>query len=171
MKGDLEQCLAVGMDDYLSKPFTHSQLNTVLSRWLSSPSRAGSSNPSPAPKPAQGRIDFTAWDTIRGLQREGRPDLLARAMTTYLENSRQLVDTLRRAVSAHDAIVVHQAAHSLKSSSATLGAVALAALSKDLEAAGRTEALGEAMDLLRRLEAEYLAVREVFSAELKKGDR
>ena len=92
-------------------------------------------------------------------------------MTTYLENSRQLVDTLRRAVSAHDAIVVHQAAHSLKSSSATLGAVALAALSKDLEAAGRTEALGEAMDLLRRLEAEYLAVREVFSAELKKGDR
>ena len=32
--GDREQCLAAGMDDYLSKPFTAAQVNEVLGRWL-----------------------------------------------------------------------------------------------------------------------------------------
>ena len=34
MQGDREQCLAAGMDDYLSKPFNRDQLCTVLKRWL-----------------------------------------------------------------------------------------------------------------------------------------
>ncbi len=34
MKGDREQCLAAGMDDYLSKPFNQEQLVEVLKRWL-----------------------------------------------------------------------------------------------------------------------------------------
>jgi CheY-like chemotaxis protein len=34
MKGAREQCLASGMDDYLSKPFTLDQLEATLDRWL-----------------------------------------------------------------------------------------------------------------------------------------
>lgn len=34
MESDREHCLAVGMDDYLSKPFTGAQLGTTLARWL-----------------------------------------------------------------------------------------------------------------------------------------
>jgi CheY-like chemotaxis protein len=36
MQGDREQCLATGMDDYLSKPFNMDGLLTVLKRWLPS---------------------------------------------------------------------------------------------------------------------------------------
>ena len=32
--GDRERCLAAGMDDYLAKPFSTSQLRAVLHRWL-----------------------------------------------------------------------------------------------------------------------------------------
>lgn len=33
MEGDREACLAVGMDDYLSKPFRLADLEAVLQRW------------------------------------------------------------------------------------------------------------------------------------------
>lgn len=34
INGDSEMCLAAGMDDYLSKPYTRTQLAVVLRRWL-----------------------------------------------------------------------------------------------------------------------------------------
>ena len=34
MKGDREKCLAVGMNDYISKPFKQEDLHEMLSRWL-----------------------------------------------------------------------------------------------------------------------------------------
>ena len=34
MQGDREQCLAIGMDDYLNKPFNLNGLLTMLKRWL-----------------------------------------------------------------------------------------------------------------------------------------
>ena len=36
MKGDREKCLAVGMNDYISKPFKQEDLRDMLGRWLSS---------------------------------------------------------------------------------------------------------------------------------------
>jgi len=37
MKGDQEQCLAAGMDDYLSKPVSLPDLRRILEQWTTAP--------------------------------------------------------------------------------------------------------------------------------------
>jgi CheY-like chemotaxis protein len=37
MAGDRDRCLAVGMDDYISKPVTFENLTQTLARWIASP--------------------------------------------------------------------------------------------------------------------------------------
>lgn len=43
IEGDRENCLDAGMDDYVSKPFTHEELRSMLEKWL--PPGAVRSNP------------------------------------------------------------------------------------------------------------------------------
>jgi CheY-like chemotaxis protein len=42
--GDRQRCLAAGMDDYLSKPYSRAQLVAVLARWVPMPSPAAVPN-------------------------------------------------------------------------------------------------------------------------------
>jgi PAS domain S-box-containing protein len=111
-------------------------------------------------------IDPRAWESIRSLQRPGHPDMLCKVIDKYLTSSRQLIETMRLAVPQHDAAALHRMAHSLKSSSATLGALRLAALCKEAEAMGRTNTLEGMPPLWEQLEAEYGAVQEALTAEL-----
>jgi len=47
MQGDREQCLAAGMDDYITKPFSRTDLHALLTRW--GPKAAATCEPAAAP--------------------------------------------------------------------------------------------------------------------------
>jgi CheY-like chemotaxis protein len=172
IEGDRERCMASGMDDYLSKPFTNAKLREILERWLPPTPSPSSRVAEPAQKEhatVTATIEYKAWDSIRALQRKGQPDMLAKVVGMYLDDSDRLMKALRQAVPAQDSAAVREAAHSLKSSSATLGAMALAGHCKELEAMGQAQSLLQAAELLTKLEAEYAAVCKAFSAELHVG--
>ena len=59
MQDDRERCLAVGMDDYLAKPFTKDQLGEMLGRWVGS-ARDGHVCPADAVSKATERTYLTA---------------------------------------------------------------------------------------------------------------
>ncbi|MDP3599296.1 MAG: PAS domain S-box protein, partial [Nitrospirota bacterium] len=172
MEGDRERCLTIGMDDYLSKPFTQHQLKDLLDRWINQPngsepsgmplvaSTTASPNPStPFVQPEQvesaGLVDRSAWEPIRRLKRPGHPDPLGKLLSTYMEDSRTLVEHLRQAIDCNDSARLHALAHRLKSSSATLGALSMAAHCKELEALGRDHRTEEAPEHLRQLERDF----------------
>ncbi len=194
IKGIREQCLAAGMDDYLSKPFEQAQLAAILSRWLpaaddSTFALSEPSVPVPIPDSAAGDAlatppatarsgSTTATDSlldervlaqIRELRQPGQPSLLSKIVGLYLDSAPALLQRLRDAVAAGDSEALRQAAHSLKSSSANLGATRLAALCRELEQRGRDRRLEDAATLVWELDRRYARVREALIAELEKG--
>jgi CheY-like chemotaxis protein/HPt (histidine-containing phosphotransfer) domain-containing protein len=186
LQGDAQKCLAAGMDAYLSKPFTLDELQAALNALLSgavatvegstrvpspaaaqlafSPAVASRVQPTAASTDA-GPLDPRALDTIRGMQRAGAPNLLHRVITVYLDSSRQLVAALNSALSTGDAKAVKEAAHSLKSSSANVGAMGLSHVCRALEAAGSSGNLVDAAALWQALVHEHEQATQALVAE------
>ncbi len=158
MEGDRERCLAVGMDDYLAKPYTANQLEQVLRRWLPDPLEAhgaqGDSKDTAA-ESASTAIDFQVLEQFRELDPQGGTGLMRQIVDVFLQSSDQMVSQLQQAVAAGDAEALRQSAHSLKSSSANVGAQTLSELFRSLEGFGREGNFDAAEGLLDTMRLEY----------------
>jgi signal transduction histidine kinase/HPt (histidine-containing phosphotransfer) domain-containing protein len=182
LQGDRERCLAAGMDDYLGKPFAQDRLAAMIQRWISrkpeeteglmthsaNHARAMDSSPQAATLLPSG-IDYKILDNLRTLKREGVPDLFQQLIQNYLNTSMELLAILRSALSSGNGVVVRETAHSLKSSSANLGALKLAAMYRTLEGMGETDALDQAQELLSEILSEYEQVRSALTRAIESG--
>jgi len=150
--GDEDRFLALGFDDYLSKPFRQSQLLAMLTKRLSpqasAASDAGGASGHGAPgapwepsgdEPAV--LDASALARLRELDPTGENHLLARVAKAFESSAARLMPQLQDARRADDVNGVRHVTHTLKSSSASIGAVKLSQLCADIESRIRTEKL------------------------------
>jgi HPt (histidine-containing phosphotransfer) domain-containing protein len=88
----------------------------------------------------------------------GDVDFLSELVEAYVTSSPELMGSMRQAIASGEASALQRAAHSLKTGSASFGAVAFAVQCKELEELAKMGALGEAEARCEALEAAYAPV-------------
>lgn len=231
-QGDRERCLAIGMNDHISKPVRVEELVRALTATPSLPllslplANSGNSSGSvfqqrgqtgnrqgtepetgtfpslPVPSGAEGRevnktdkqergqipngqagkrpgtlppiasevtaglptsplLDFATFEILRLALGEDSPEIIAELITIYLHDTPKIIANLHFALTKQDANLLTRAAHSLKSTSAQLGVIALANAGKQLELLGRAFTFEGVSDLLSFIETIWPQVQRV----------
>lgn len=174
MEGDREHCLEHGMDDYISKPIVFDTLLAAFERFVvqlslssdqdhrvvSKPDRQDETLVDSAPAPAQEVVNPQAIQRLReSLGGNNVQETIRELVGIYLAETPAMIATLRTALDQEDHEVWVRLAHTLKSSSAQLGATHLANLCKKLEMEGHSGRVPSGHELVENIAVEYERVR------------
>ncbi|WCE28715.1 response regulator [Vibrio sp. SCSIO 43137] len=170
MEGDMERCIESGMNGYLSKPFTIEQLVETVEPWLSGAvSKSAKQDEQDAPPRP---VDPQALEKIVALKPEQAEILIDKVVGIFLTTLEKTRGRLNGYQAEDNTEELRSLAHSLKSSSANVGALQLSSLCRQLEeaaSAGDREAIA---GLTIRIEeeadrvAQYFAVRSLAPSEM-----
>jgi len=142
MKGDREQCLAAGMDGYVSKPIRVDELLAAMQGVVSSVSPAGDAPPE-------------VFDSAAVLARlQGDTILLAEMASLFLRDCPKHMANIRAAIGRRDSQALQASAHALKGSVSNFSAHAAAEAALRLETLGRQGEVTPAEEAYRTLEEE-----------------
>jgi CheY-like chemotaxis protein len=195
MAGDRERCLASGMDDYLSKPLNRDHLADTVRRWLAkggppvevappkrpvvvAPIPAGDGDASESAQPgdsmnAQLPAGISAENAGEALDQDVVRDLLdvmgnefADLVRVYLEDTPKTLLRLHEAAMSGNIDELVGPAHSLKSTSANLGALRLSDLAKQIEHGARAKTLGDPIRMVLLLGQELKRVTQALESLL-----
>jgi HPt (histidine-containing phosphotransfer) domain-containing protein len=113
-------------------------------------------------------LDLKVLAELYELLGEEAPQLMEELIDLYGVTATSLLDEIRTAIRKADGPALYRAAHTLKPSSAHLGATYLVALCKELEIIGKAGQLEGAAAKLAELEAEFSRVQAAL--EVKKQE-
>ena len=154
------------MDDYASKPFDPDTLLSTMRQCIEKAlAQAGASlggTSAEQEAPPEGAVTVLDPAIVEPLRRN-KPDLWRRLVGIYLRTTPASLEALETALSASDCAALQMTAHTLKSSSANMGAAGLSDLCRRLEAAAGQANLESAPDLIAEIQSEYGMVSTALS--------
>ncbi|HXR96134.1 MAG TPA: response regulator [Rhizomicrobium sp.] len=129
-----ERCLAAGMDDVLAKPFRESLLKDMLRCWIAGEQSSPREEPEQKIVPnAAVAVDRHVLDSISAFQGGSGQALLKNVVTRFADTARTQLGLLREKQTEGETEEVRRIAHTLKSSSAALGATCVSRCCAEIE--------------------------------------
>jgi CheY-like chemotaxis protein/HPt (histidine-containing phosphotransfer) domain-containing protein len=161
---DRERCLLAGMDDYLAKPLTKTELKSTLAKWLRLDSTLPLAPPPDPPRPVV--VDESALARLEVDLGSGGREVLESLISAFCSDFEATLLRLRTAVQTSDFANLCFEAHRVRSSTANLAAMELASSCTRLEECGRRADAAAAALLLPRLCDEYTRARAALATYL-----
>ena len=157
METTRKRCLAIGMDDFITKPIKPDVLAERLHPWLGIPHEAatgdGGADASGTTKESVGRSAH--WNRRRALEFVGGDtELLRQMMELFLLRNAELLERVERAVAVGDAAALCEAAHAYKGAVNHFAAVGVREIAFALEKAGRNNEMANVDELWNHLQKE-----------------
>ncbi|MEM9219982.1 MAG: response regulator [Cyanobacteria bacterium P01_F01_bin.150] len=161
MTGDRERCLEAGMDDYVSKPVRKAELVAALKKCSTQINPVNSdgsdvistNNEREVVAPVEEILELDKLESLEQFMDDNSSEFLCQIINTYIEEAAKILQKLDHHVRQTDAQGASIEAHSLKSSSAALGAQGVSKLCAQIEQfgfAGNVKAICPLLPELRK---------------------
>jgi two-component system, sensor histidine kinase and response regulator len=154
LRGESERCLAVGMDDYLSKPAPLAALAGALEKWLPAVNPTNTLQNTPSVP-----VDVSVLKALIGTD----PQIIKEVLQDFRVSAARLAAELAAACTEQRAEQAVAIAHKLKSSARSVGAIKLGDLCADIESAAHAGDLAVIAALLPDYQTEIRAVDQWLS--------
>ena len=162
--GDEDRFRELGFDDHLCKPIGHGQLLAMLNKHLRPHAPAEAEGTPAGAAPA---LDAAALARLTELDPNGANRLLERVLKAFEASAARLRPQLDAARAGGDRATVRLVAHTLKSSSASIGALQLSQLCAQVETAIRLDTEEDLEPGLDALDAALAGALQAIAALLK----
>ncbi|MEB3214418.1 MAG: response regulator [Leptolyngbyaceae bacterium] len=136
MTGDREHCLEAGMNDYVSKPIRKPELINALTKYLHQTNLGESNTPEVSSATNDEILRLDILNDLRNVMGDDGSFYLRDIIDTYIEESAVILQQIAHCVHEANAEGASHSAHSLKSSSAAIGAQAISELCAHIEQFG-----------------------------------
>ncbi len=156
--GYREHCLAMGMNDYVSKPIDPDTLYDVLAKWVNLPDQlaAPASTAALAADAAESTLDLPGIDVAGAMARLGGNEaIFLRLLTIFVEDFSAAPRALREAIDAGDLARAAELVHKVRGASGNLSANALYRSAGELERALLGRQQGRIDGLLNAFAADF----------------